>query len=150
MMAEEDARHGTDLLLKMTRDWQGLVLTDLAGTRTGDLELISGKANLIQAIRIRLATRQGELAEIGHPEYGSRLDTVIGEPNTEDTHRIIESLVRDALAQEPRIGEILSVEATADKLHKDCVNITVHLRTAEGREELRITYPFYLEERAEL
>ena len=119
---------------------------DLSVTRTGDVETVSGKELMIQAIRNRLATRQGELAELGHPEYGSLLDTVIGAPNTEETRRLIEILVRDSLKNEPRIDRVLRVEAKADALHNDCVNVSVTIGLTGSREILSAVYPFYLED----
>ncbi|MGV2388060.1 MAG UNVERIFIED_CONTAM: hypothetical protein LVR29_06225 [Microcystis novacekii LVE1205-3] len=38
----------------------------------GDLGAIEGQTNLRQAILNRLLTRKGELAKLGHPDYGSR------------------------------------------------------------------------------
>src|SRR5690606_10108778 len=42
------------------------------GARGRDLARASGLDNLTQAIANRLKTRRGELAELGHPSYGSR------------------------------------------------------------------------------
>ena len=88
-------RFGKDLRIRVDTDKDGFQVSDLDISRTGDLGTVEGEETVIQAIRNRLATRRGELTELGHPEYGSLLETVIGEPNTEDTHRIIETLVRD-------------------------------------------------------
>lgn len=137
---------GTDLVLELKRDPKDQsIKADVGLSRTGDLSIVSGKEVIIQAIRNRLATRKGELAELGHPEYGSLLEEMIGEPNTEDTRRIIETLVRECLKYEPRIESILNVTATTEESTKDCVDINVHVKLKETRETLTVTYPFYLE-----
>lgn len=141
-----DDTFGTDLVLTMKKDPKDeSIKPDLGLSRTGDLATLSGKDVIVQAIRNRLATRKGELTELGHPEYGSLLEEMIGEPNTEDTRRIIETLVRECLKYEPRIESILSVSATTEESTKDCVDINVHIRLKETGGTLTVTYPFYLE-----
>lgn len=76
------------------------------GVILGDLATIQGQANLRQAILNRLLTPKGELAKLGHPQYGSRLHLLIGEPNNIRTRGLAELYVRECLAQEPRIQEI--------------------------------------------
>jgi phage baseplate assembly protein W len=110
------------------------------------LGTVDGEENVIQAIRHRLATRRGELTELGHPEYGSLLETVIGEPNTEDTHRVIETLVRDCLQYEPRIENIIEIEARANRTYHEIVDINVVLKLRGAGEPIRAVYPLYLEE----
>lgn len=81
---------------------------DLVAQR-GDLGLVRGRANLAQAIGNRLLTRQGELAGLGHPAYGSRLYLLIGEPHNRRTQLLAEFYIRESLADEPRIAEVLAV-----------------------------------------
>lgn len=101
----------TDLLLTarcfdtLTSERAGV---DVAIER-GDLRLVSGRANLSQAILNRLFTRQGELADLGHPDYGSRLYQLIGEPNSLRTRAVAELYIREALAAEARIAEIQAI-----------------------------------------
>ena len=54
---------------------------------------------------MRLLTPRGELAELGHPEYGSRLHELIGSPNSETRRSLAKLFVLESLAQEPRIDE---------------------------------------------
>nr|WP_278002759.1 hypothetical protein [Nodosilinea sp. LEGE 06152] len=54
-------------------------------------------------------TRQGELAELGHPDYGSRLHELMGELNSDRTRRLAELYLRQCLAQESRIAEVVEV-----------------------------------------
>lgn len=145
-MPDEKKLFGTDLRLVVKTDPhdEDITYMDLATAHTGDMETISGKDLMIQAIQQRLATRRGELAHLGHPEYGSLLEEMIGEPNTEDTRAIIETLVRDCLKYEPRIDSIEYVHASADDRRPDVVNIEVAVRLRGTAERLVVEYPFKL------
>jgi hypothetical protein len=47
----------------------------------GDIRGVSGMSNLEMQLRHRLMTKRGELAQVGHPQYGSLLPTFIGQTN---------------------------------------------------------------------
>lgn len=79
---------------------------DLKTDFRGDLQTIGGRENLVQAIINRLLTRQGELAVLGHPTYGSRLYTLIGQPNNLRIRALADAYIREALAQDKRIAEV--------------------------------------------
>ena len=72
----------------------------------GDVDITIGRDNLVQAIINRLLTRRGELATLGHPDYGSRLHELIGELNNLRLRVLAELYIRDCLAQEIRIEKI--------------------------------------------
>ena len=93
------------------------------GSAAGDLRLTRGRANLAQAILNRLFTRQGELEALGHPQYGSRLYQLIGEPNTRRTHALADLYIRESLAEEERIAEIIDVSIAPPSLHADLRNV---------------------------
>jgi phage baseplate assembly protein W len=96
-----------------------------AGARTLlDYSTLDGRDNLAQAIVMRLLTPRGELAELGHPEYGSRLNELLGTPNTETRRGLAKLFVLEALAQEPRIAKVLDVTVTP---HPDRTNELRHL-----------------------
>jgi phage baseplate assembly protein W len=80
--------------------------------RRRDLAVSSGVDNLRQAVEIRLLTPKGELAALGHPDYGSRLPDLIGEPNTETNRNLARLYVIEALKQERRIQKIVAVDVT--------------------------------------
>ena len=80
--------------------------------RLRDFALSSDLDNLRQAIEIRLLTPKGELAPLGHPDYGSRLPDLIGTPNTETARNLAKLYVIEALKQEPRIAKIVAVDVT--------------------------------------
>jgi len=144
-MVSKEPDYGSDILIVSRKDEKDCIITDVSIERTGDLETIGGRDLMIQAIRHRLLTRKGELSSLGHPEYGSLLEEIIGEPNTPDTHRIMETLVRDSLKYEPRIENIITVTAYPSKERSDVVFISVHVKLVNVREELNVSYPVYLE-----
>jgi phage baseplate assembly protein W len=79
---------------------------DLRTTGRGDLATVEGRENLVQALLNRLLTRQGELATLGHPKYGSRLHTLIGEANNLRVRGLADAYIREAVGQEKRISKI--------------------------------------------
>jgi hypothetical protein len=79
------------------------------GQAGGDLGTVDGRSNLTQAILNRFYTRQGELTVLGHPDYGSRLYLLLGEINNARTRQLAELYIRECLAQESRISEILQI-----------------------------------------
>ena len=82
---------------------------DLDRTTAEDLRVVFGKRNICQAIINRLHTRLGELAFFGHPEYGSRLHLLLGEPNNARSRGLAEIYIRESLSKDPRIREIVEV-----------------------------------------
>ena len=118
--------------LHLTRRQPGIEVSDreavdLRTSTGGDLVKITGRANLAQSIINRLLTRKGELSQLGHSSYGSRLYELIGEPNNTRTRGLAELYIRESLKQERRIEEITEITFTAPS------------RTGEDREELKIT-----------
>jgi phage baseplate assembly protein W len=95
---------GTDLELAETH-----MGSDLSHSAQGDLREISDELNLAQAILHRLRTIRGELEEIGHPDYGSNLYDLIGEPNNQTTRDRLKAIVRTTVMEEPRIKEIVKI-----------------------------------------
>lgn len=74
-----------------------------------DVGLVSGTENLGQAVLLRLLTPRGELSELAHPEYGSRLHELVGRPNTPTTRNLMKLFILESLKQEPRIEEVKKV-----------------------------------------
>ena len=89
----------------------------------GDLRLMRGRANLAQAIVNRLLTRRGELADLGHPDYGSRLYQLIGEPNTRRTLALADLYIRESLADEERVAEVAAIRVTPPAMRVDLRNV---------------------------
>lgn len=129
----------TDLRLRIDKVGADLIVYK------GDLETIRDEDNLAQAIIHRLMTSRGELDELGHPDYGSRLSDLIGEPNDERTRNRARALVLECLAQEARIKEVLSVNVNTDPIDPYSINIEIVVVPIGGRKPLSIVYPLRLE-----
>jgi phage baseplate assembly protein W len=139
-MSEKRPTLGKDLRLKY--DDLG---ADLNITSEGDLETVSAEDNLVQAIIDRLATDEGELYDVGHADYGSRLYEFIGEVNNEATRDRIKGLVMDCLRQESRIREVTSISVKTSPHDQSQLDIEITVLPTDGSPFLTITYPFRLE-----
>ncbi|MGQ0641891.1 MAG: hypothetical protein ACT4P6_14165 [Gemmatimonadaceae bacterium] len=77
--------------------------------RRMDLATVSGRANLVQSLILRLLCEREELSALGIPWYGSRHHALIGEPNTEGNRSLVKLYVLECLRQEPRLERVLKV-----------------------------------------
>ena len=145
--------YGSDLQLDRRQieyicsDRQGVEL----GYARGDLVLVSGKDNIAQAIINRLLTRRGELAGLGHPDYGSRLFQLIGEPQNARSQALAELYIRECLAQDPRIDEIEQFAIrTPDRRSESrerleaCLTIALAADETGTRQTLNLSIPIVL------
>jgi phage baseplate assembly protein W len=116
---------GGHVALDQADSWKGLDLGIGAarGAAAGrvaadDLTVAAERANLGQALILRLLTPLGGLGPLGHPEYGSRLTELIGERN-DDLHRNLARLYTiEAVARERRATLIeLIVDVPAGQPH---------------------------------
>jgi phage baseplate assembly protein W len=152
-MADKTKRLGIDLRLlrnldirKSSRDpGHDLATTRRQGISETDLETLSYAENMIQALFLRFLTPAGELAVLGHPEYGSRLSDLIGELNNETTRNRAKLFVLEALAAEPRVQEVLSVAVTQNKRDPVQMDIALSLRIIESDTPLNLVFPFFVE-----
>lgn len=105
-------------------------LLDFLASPSDDLATVSGRENLAQAILNRLLTRKGELAKLGHPDYGSRLHTLIGELNNLRTQGYAALYIRECLAQEPRIQEVKQVlfAPPSRGIDRDVMEVTITVK----------------------
>jgi phage baseplate assembly protein W len=92
-----------------------------------DLDTVSDRANLAQAITLRLLTPRGELAPLGHPAYGCRLHELIGFPNTANTRDLAKLYVIEALKREPRIDTIVRVDVSAHPGDRHRIDIAIEV-----------------------
>lgn len=109
-----------------------------------DLALVSGRENLGQAILIRLLTPRGELADVAHPDFGSRLHELIGRANTDTVRDLAKLFVLEALQAEPRVDEIVEVTVTPVAGQPDRFDILVRVRPV-GETTVVAVGPFTLE-----
>jgi len=119
---------------------------DLITSASGDLQTVSARANLAQAIINRLFTRKGELTKLGHANYGSRLYQLIGELNNTRVKGLAELYVRESLAAESRIEAITHIDfAPASRgIDRDVLTITVSVKPVGQDELISVTIPISL------
>jgi len=111
-----------------------------------DLTIADGLDNLTQAIANRLKTRRGELAPLGHPDYGSRHHELIGEPNVPRTWNLIKLYVLEALRAEPRIEKVLqSAVRPEHQPPRDTVRIELTVLLVGIAIPVDLVVPFSLE-----
>ena len=118
---------------------------DYPQTEKVDLETLTGADNLKQALLLRFLTPVGEMAILGHPNYGSRLSELIGELNNQTNRNRAKMFVLQALAQEPRVAEVLKVDVTTARSNPNQINIDVSLRAAREGTILNLVFPFFLD-----
>ena len=112
--------------------------------RLRDLSVSSDLDNLRQAIEIRLLTPRGELAPLGHAEYGSRLPDLIGRPNTETNRNLAKLYVIEALKQERRIEKIVTVDVTPAPGERHLIRIFLQVK-AIGLQSVIDLGPFTID-----
>ncbi|MEY4748465.1 MAG: hypothetical protein RIQ60_679 [Pseudomonadota bacterium] len=110
-----------------------------------DVAVASELAAADQLLVNRLKTRRGELAALGHPDYGSRHHELIGEPNTERTRNLVKRHVLECLAQEPRIARVESCTVSPDPARRDAVRIVISVRLIDHDDPRNLVVPFSLE-----
>jgi len=122
-----------------------LFVTERPQTGQIDLEALVGTDNLKQALLLRFLTYAGELAVLGHPDYGSRLSELIGELNSETNRNLAKMYVLQALAGEPRVNQVLNVTVTQNPAHRDEMDISVSLLAIDSDTPLNFVFPFFLQ-----
>lgn len=141
-----DNRYFTDLQLnsrQIDHECMSRQGVDLSTSRR-DLNLVSGKQNVAQAIINRLLTRQGELGELGYPEYGSRLFKLIGELYNRRTRGLLELYIRECLDQEPRVQQIMQLhipEPVSTQDQRSLIEVDLTLQLTGENDWLQITLP---------
>lgn len=110
-----------------------------------DLETLSGANNLQQALLLRFLTRAGELAPLGHSDYGSRLFELIGELNTETNRNRAKMFVLQALTGEPRVKQVLNLTVTQNAARRDQMDISVSLLPIDSDTPVNLVFPFFLQ-----
>lgn len=154
---EDELFLGQDLDLGFIADEEGRVfagpythvdlrapLREDVSPRTNDLGAVSRKANLVQALIMRLQTETGELAGLGHPNYGSKHHRLIGEPNVESNRNLIKLYVLECLRQETRLDSIESVvvKQGEGRENRDKVDITITVKMKRVPDALSFVVPF--------
>tara|TARA_R100000664_G_C2759394_1_gene149116 strand:+ start:582 stop:2612 length:2031 start_codon:yes stop_codon:yes gene_type:complete len=95
---------GRDLRLnKSTQATTGVSEFNLTISPTGDLDLVGGRDNIIQAIDIKLNTERGELAP--HPEFG--IVFVVGHKGNRNLNFNLYLSLNDTMLSDGRIKELV-------------------------------------------
>jgi phage baseplate assembly protein W len=137
-----DAHLLTDLRLRLHhRELRPVYTVDSDGR---DLARVSGRENLAQAIVLRLLTPRGELAALGHPEYGSRLEDLVGRDQTVTTRNRIKLHVLEALQAEPRIASVEEVLVAPRADSRTAVDVQVRVRPVGAGAAVVVVGPFTL------
>ena len=144
MIDEELLVTDLKLLIEARPEYMGLG-ADISVSNSGDLQIQSGFDNLGQAILHRLLTRKGELGDLGHPDYGSRLHELIGEPNNDRTRDLVKLYTKECISQESRVRDILSLTVNVQKGDLHVVLLDVTLLPIKSNVPLNLVLPFYLE-----
>ncbi len=95
----------SDFLLNFRNN--GVVDLDVG---SGELKNVSGRDNLVQALKFLLLCDSGELSELGHPRYGTTIRDFLGEPLVRSNMELIRRIVRKAIFKDPRVEEVTSVK----------------------------------------
>ncbi len=139
-MSERKRVLGVDL--KLLDEEMGV---DLTISPEGDLQTVAEEYNVGQAIVSRLRVRKGELIDLGHPQFGSRLYELIGEPNNETTRELVRNIAKESLNADPRIKEIRRIDAKLSRFDPHRVDLEVSVVAIRSQNPINIVYPFYLE-----
>lgn len=149
-MTRNEALLGQDLLLLRNRRDQndrdrGRDLSTRARPETGqrDLEIVFGNENISQALLLRFLTAEGEMAALGHPNYGSRLHELIGEPNTEANRNLAKLYALRAVAREPRVEKVLRATVRQRADDRGGVDIEMQLKIVNSETPLNLVTPFF-------
>lgn len=99
----------SSVALDVADSWRGVDLAvgaagrGVPGHRGGDdLTIVTERANLGQALIMRLLTPLGTLGPLGHADYGSRLVELVGRLNDEATRNLARLFTIQAVAAERR------------------------------------------------
>ncbi len=97
-----------------------------------DLELVSERDNLVQALSLRLLVPRGELEALGHPRYGTRVHSLIGEPMDRENLGLLRRYVRRTLLDDPRVEDIVQLSVVPRSAQPGIVDVTATVQPIEG------------------
>jgi phage baseplate assembly protein W len=139
-MAERERLFGNDLRLAPRAPG-----FDLVGNAAGDLDQVRGNDNIVQALIMRLKVRQGELAPLGWPNFGSRLYELLGAPNNARTHVMLMAHARKAIEQDPRVAEVRQVRTEVLRGEPETVRLIMDILLIDTPNPLNLVFDINLE-----
>lgn len=125
-MSVKDLQLGSDLRVVFSGDGADIAWTD------GDLERVGGLDNLAQALTLRLLVQRGELSQLAHPRFGSRIHELIGATLDRPNLDLLRRHVRQALLGDPRVAAVEALRVEAIAAHPGAVQITATVRARTG------------------
>lgn len=111
---------------------------DRRGTPS-DLGTVAARANLGQALTLRLLTDKGSLAALGHPDYGCRLVSLIGRTNDETTRHLARLYVIEAVRQELRVKSLTALRVGTAPGQPDTIRIELAVAPLTDEDPLSLT-----------
>jgi hypothetical protein len=134
--------------LDVADTWGSVDLAAVPGGRGGlrlsvpgdirDLSDVAGRANLAQALVLRLVTQQGTLTALGHPQYGSRLVELIGRGNSDTTRNLARLFTLEALKQDPRVAQVLDLSVAVMPGQPDTIRIGFSVIAVDDSQPLAL------------
>jgi phage baseplate assembly protein W len=145
-MTMDEELYGSDIKLKVEAgtEYYGLG-ADLKVDKAGDLQVVSGRENLGQALMQRLLTRRGELSDLGHPGYGSRLHDLVGRPNNQATRDLVRLYAKECVMQEPRVRDIVDIKVSPAVGDAYEVILDITVVPIKSNIPMNLVFPYYLE-----
>ena len=131
---QETRTRGSDLAVRVRPETGG---TDFA--TLGEVE------NLEQALLLRFLTPVGELAALGHRDYGCRLHELIGERDTEANRNKAKLFVLQSLGAEPRVEKVIDVTVKSNRRRPGRLDIAAKVKVLGHDTLLNLVFPFFLE-----
>ena len=113
---------------------------DLVPDPGEDISLAQGNDNIVQALALRLKVRRGELEPLGWPNYGSRLHELIGQPNNDRTRTILMAHARNAVMEDPRVVDVIKIEAQVLPGERDTVRTQMQIQLIEEQVPLNFVF----------
>lgn len=121
-----------------------LTETNRIPRRAWDFVPREGFENLAQAVILRLLTPRGELAALGHPEYGSRVHELIGQENNTAKRNLLKLFVLEALKNEPRVEKVVELKVEPSPGARSTVDVLLRVKPA-GATQIVTIGPFAIE-----
>src|SRR5512135_2889240 len=109
-----------------------------------DFVLRDGLENLAQAVILRLLTPRGELAALGHPDYGSRVHELIGTENSRSRRNLLRLHILESLKGEPRIDKVVELKVEPSPGARSTVDVLLRVKPA-GATTIVTIGPFSIE-----
>jgi hypothetical protein len=113
---------------------------DFLLTATGDLDVISGLANIKDALFRRLVTTPGTL--IHRPNYGVGIEDFEGALMSLENQRTLAGRIQEQFEQDPRVEQVTGVQVIVDDVTPDKIQIIVRVKIS-GYDEITASFvPF--------